>query len=102
MNPPVGGEVQGSFSAVDDIAGRFAGFEAQDAGGENLADFAQALGSRHGIRIQSVEQNETMRVAMPVLLLSTRALAKSSQRDGLVIQGREGRRRAGHPEHDDA
>ena len=96
MNPLVGGEVQGSFSVVAGGAGRFAGFESQDAGGEDLADFADALGSRHGIRIQSVEQNETMCVAMPFSLLSTRALAKSSQRDGLVILG-ESRRRAGHP-----
>ncbi len=96
MDALVGGEVQGNVSVVDDIAGRFAGFESQDSGGEDLADFADVLGSRHGIRIQSVEQNETMRVAMLFSLLSTRALAKSSQRDGLVILG-ESRRRAGHP-----
>ena len=101
MDALVGGEVQGKVSVVDDIAGRFAGFESQDAGGEDLGDFADALGSRHGIRIQSVEQNETMRVAMPVLpvIYSRPRQVVSMRRPG--HPGRESAPRV-IPEHDDA
>ena len=54
MNPPGGGEVQESFSAVADIAGRFAGSEPQDASGEDLANLANALRGRHQVGIESV------------------------------------------------
>ena len=61
MNPPVGGEVQGSFSAVDAFAGRFAGFEAQDAGGENLADLSEPFGGAHQVGVEGVAQNRYLR-----------------------------------------
>ena len=52
MNPPDGGEVQGKLSAV-------AGFtlprpQPQKAGGEDLADLANALRGRHQVGVKSV------------------------------------------------
>ena len=54
MNPPGGGEVQGSFSVV-------AGFmlprpQPQKAGGEDLTDLGQALGGGHQIGVESIRR----------------------------------------------
>jgi hypothetical protein len=52
MNPPGGGEVQGNVSAVAFLSLLRA--KADQAGGEDLADLANALRGRHQVGIESV------------------------------------------------
>jgi hypothetical protein len=54
MNPPVGGEVQGSFSVVATLPSLRA--KPQEPGGEDLANLGQALGGGHQIGVESIRR----------------------------------------------
>lgn len=56
MDALVGGEVQGTFSRSPRFDLALPRAQTDKASGENLADFGQALGSRHAVRISSVRQ----------------------------------------------
>ena len=55
MDALVGGEVQGKFSAVAGFS-RSLRAQADQAGGQDLADLGQALGGGHQVGIESVGQ----------------------------------------------
>jgi hypothetical protein len=56
MHAPVGGEVQGTFSRSPGFGFALARAQADQAGGEDLADLGQALGRGHQVRVEGVRQ----------------------------------------------
>lgn len=56
MDALVGGEVQGTFSRSPGFGLALPRAQADQAGGENFADFGQAFGGGHTVGIESVRQ----------------------------------------------
>ena len=61
MTAPGGGEVQGKVSAVVGFLGLRA--QAEDAGGEDLADLGKPLGGAHQVGVEGVVQGRDLRGA---------------------------------------
>jgi hypothetical protein len=59
MTALVGGEVEGNVSAVLGFLGLRA--QAQDAGGEDLADLCEPLGGGHQVGVKGVVQRRDLR-----------------------------------------
>jgi hypothetical protein len=59
MTAPVGGKVEGNVSAVLGFLGLRA--EADEAGGEDLADLGKPLGSGHQVGVEGVVQGRDLR-----------------------------------------
>jgi hypothetical protein len=58
MDAPVGGEVQGTFSGSPGFGLALPRAQADQAGGKDLADFGQAFGGGHQIRVEGVRSSQ--------------------------------------------
>lgn len=66
MDALVAGEVQGTFSGSPGFGLALPRAQADQASGENLADFGQPLGGGHAVGIESVRQaSDTFIIAVP-------------------------------------